>query len=241
MESLPSRIEQRLDTQLALAARMKAKEAPPGQRVAPFITISREYGCEAMAVAELLVPKLADMEGLTGAPWQIYGRQILETMSEHERLSMRLVEALDVHTRSGIEEFFDTLLGKSPPDIRVLKHLVRTERALALIGRCIILGRGGVLLTAGLPGGIHVRLVAPEQWRLKNLVARFNWDEHKARHFLHEEENGRHSFFHKYLGQDVNNPLHYHLILNAFHLSREEQVSSIIGFCAERFKTLSKA
>jgi len=235
VDSLPSRIEQRLDAQLSLAGRIKTTPAA-SKKVAPFITISRQYGCEAVALAENLIPKLVAIEGLEGEHWEIYGRQILETMAEHEHLSDRLIEALDVHTRGGIEEFFDTLIGKSPSDIRVLKHIVRTERALALIGRCIIIGRGGVLLTAGLPGGIHVRLVAPEAWRLKELVSRFKWDDHKARQFLHEEENGRHTFFQKYLGQDVNDPLHYDLILNTAHLGLEDQAAAITGLFAERIR-----
>ncbi|HEY3295162.1 MAG TPA: cytidylate kinase-like family protein [bacterium] len=234
VDAYPSSIEHRLDTQLSLAARIRSHEAQSVPKTAPFITLSRQYGCEAIALAEALMPRLAEAEGLSGERWQMYSRQILETMASQEHLSSRLIEALDVHTRSNIEEFFDTLLGKSPPDIRVLKHLVRTERALASIGHCIIIGRGGVLLTAGLPGGMHVRLIAPEAWRLSHLVKQFGWDERKAQDYLHEEESGRHSFFHKYLGQDENDPLHYDLILNVAHLGREEQVAAILGLFNER-------
>ena len=128
------------------------------------------------------------------------------------------------------------MIGASPPDIRVLRHLIRIERALATLGRCIIVGRGGVLLTAGLPGGLHIRLVAPEAVRLKSLVARFGWEQDKAQQFLHAEEQGRHSFYRKYLGQDPNNPEHYDLVVNTARLTREEQVDTIVALFAHRLK-----
>jgi hypothetical protein len=117
---------------------------------------------------------------------------------------------------------------------------VRTERALALLGHCIIIGRGGVLLTAGLPGGIHVRLVAPEAWRLKNLIAHFGWDEHRARTMLREEEHSRHSFFRKYLGQDESDPLHYDVILNAAQTTLAEQAAAIACLFGARFPSAVK-
>ena len=232
---IPSRIEQRIEAQVNEMAQRKAKKPANGARTVPFLTISRQYGCEAMTLAEQLAPRLAAAEGNTGAKWQIFNRQILETLSQQEHLSERLLDALDIHTRGGIEEFFDTLIGQAPSDIHVLKMLVRTERALALLGHCIIIGRGGVLLTAGLAGGIHVRLVAPDTWRMKNLITRFNWPEQKARMVLHEEANARHSFYYKYLGQDVSNPLLYDLTLNTSRADRDEQASAIAGLFKERF------
>jgi cytidylate kinase len=234
-DSFPSRIEQRLNAQLALASRIKHRPVPAAVAPAPFVTISREYGCEAMALAEMLAPQLAALEKSDEESWPIYNRQLLEGISETSHLSKRVAEALDVRSRSGIEEFFQTLIGQSPPDIEVLHHLIRCERALALLGHCIIVGRGGALLTAGLKGGIHIRLVASEEWRLNNLVARFSWDAAKARSILREEEQSRNSFYLKYLGQDMNKPENFDLTLNAARIPREQQVEMILTFFRLRY------
>jgi hypothetical protein len=233
-DSMPSRVEQRLDAQLALVSRMKSRPVAASTAPAPFVTISRQYGCEAMALAELLAPRLAAAEKSGVDAWPIYSRQLLEGLSETSHLSQRVVDALDVRSRSGIEEFFQTLIGQSPPDIKVLHHLVRCERALGLLGHCVIVGRGGALLTAGLKGGIHIRLIASEEWRLENLVARFGWDAAKARAFLHAEESDRHSFYHKYLGMDVGQAEHYDLILNVGRISRQQQVEVIMTYFHSR-------
>lgn len=47
-----------------------------------------------------------------------------------------------------------------------------TIRALAISGRAVIVGRGGVFLTAGMPGGIHLRIVAPVRHRITHMAER---------------------------------------------------------------------
>ncbi len=227
-EHLPLRVEQRLETQILLADRLRPRDtATPA--VAPFITIMRQYGCEAMTLAEELAALMPD------GPWPVYNRQLFEKMVEEEHLSQRLFNALDVHVRSGIEEFFESLLSRSPSDLRMLHHLVRTMRAVATLGHCIIVGRGAPVLTAGLTGGIHVRLIAPYDWRERNLVQRFGWSKEQAQEVLREEQHGRHNFFRKYLNQDANNPELYDLMLNVAHLSRPEQLGLITTLYHSRF------
>ena len=227
-EHLPARVEQRLDTQILLAQRMKPSASGP--QVLPFITIARQYGCEAMALAEDLAARLP------GGPWPIYNRQILDKLIEETRASERIFQILDVHVRSGIEEFFESLIGRSPTDLRLLHHLVKTVRGLAAIGHCIIVGRGAPVLTAGLPGGIHLRMIAPRDWREKNLTLRFGWSKEQTEEVLREEEHGRHNFFRKYLGQDANNPEFYDLMLNSARLSHEEQIETVLVLYRGRFE-----
>lgn len=228
-EHLPSRIQHRLDAQILLAERRKKSDKVEAVQPAPFITVARQYGCEAMALAELL------SERLPNGPWPVYSRQIFEKMAEEGPISERLLNSLDVHARTGIEEFFQNLLGRSPTDLRVLHQLVRTVRGLGLLGHCIIVGRGASALTAGLSGGIHIRLIAPRAWREKSLTERFNWSPEQVRSVLDEEEHGRHSFFRKYLGQDPDNPELYDLVLNTARLTRDEQTAAVQALYLTRF------
>ncbi len=227
-EHLPLRVEQRLETQIMLADRLRSRgTATP--TVAPFITIMRQYGCEAMSLAEELAAQMPD------GPWPVYNRQLFEKLAEEEHVSHRLFNALDVHVRSGIEEFFENLLGHSPSDLRLLHHLVHAMRAVGALGHCIIVGRGAPVLTAGLTGGIHVRLIAPYDWRERNLIQRFGWSKEQAHDVLREEQHGRHNFFRKYLNQDANNPELYDFMLNTAHLSRPEQLALIMTLYRSRF------
>ena len=132
-----------------------------------------------------------------------------------------------VEARGAIEEFVETLVGQIS-DLKLMHKLVHAMCATALLGRCIIVGRGGSLLTRHLPGGIHVRLIAPEEFRLKGLVDRLGWTEEDARKELHERDSHRIGFFQKYLHRDSNDPENYDLVLNASRLSRDEMCEQII-------------
>jgi cytidylate kinase len=232
-EPLPPRVEQRLRAHIEVAHRRREnKERPPA---APFVTVSRQYGCEAMEFARLLADVLTRESKQPVEQWEVYSRQIIEAIAAEAPLAEGLVESLDVRARSGLEEFFQTLVGHSPPDIEVLKLLVRIERALAHHGHCILVGRGGAVLTRNLSGGLHLRLVASEKWRLENLVTRFKWERARAREYIREEDENRSAFFRKYLNQDVNDPQHYDLILNVERLTREEQVAAAAALFRQRF------
>ena len=58
-DPLPARVEQRIDAQLAVAERLRGHLPAAASGTAPYVTISRQYGCEAMELAELLAPRLA--------------------------------------------------------------------------------------------------------------------------------------------------------------------------------------
>jgi cytidylate kinase len=232
-EPLPPRVEQRLRTHIEVAQRRRESKVPSPS--APFITVSRQYGCEAMEFANGLAEVLNRESKLPPDHWQVYNRQIIEAIGAEAPLATGLLESLDVRARSGLEEFFQTLVGHSPPDIEVLKLLVRVVRALAHHGHCILVGRGGAIITGNLANGLHVRLVAPEEWRLQSLITRFGWDAVRARQIIREEDESRGAFFRKYLNQDANDSSHYDLILNVARLSRDDQVESVAAVFRRRF------
>ena len=62
--------------------------------------------------------------------------------------------------RTRAEDFVSVLLGKSFQD-EVQKKISVAIRELALVGKAILIGRGGACITGDLHPGVHVRLVAP--------------------------------------------------------------------------------
>jgi len=81
-------------------------------------------------------------------------------------------------------------------------------------GNGILLGRGGQILLAGLPGVLRVRIIAPLEIRKKSLVKRFDYDDaHAEKLILHTdyERAGFHKFF---FGENQENPDLYDLVLN---------------------------
>ncbi|MBK6765604.1 MAG: cytidylate kinase-like family protein [bacterium] len=231
--NLPPRIEQNLESQVRVATRLREQAAVCGPRPIPFVTISRQFGCEAMALAESLAHEFDALEKLDSGSWQVYGRKLIEAMADQQYSFDQLMSALDSKARSGIEEFVETLVGQIS-DLRLLHKLVQAMRATATLGRCIIVGRGGAIMTRDLPGGLHVRLVASEEHRLKGLVERSGWPEVRAHAELKEQDSSRQTFYRKYLRHDSNDPVLYDLVLNSERLSQAEQVAQIVALFQSR-------
>lgn len=231
--NLPPRIEQNIESQVRVAARLKEQAVTSGPRPVPFITISRQFGCEAVSLATALAAECDTIENLDHGSWQVYSRKLIEQMSDQQFSYDQLMAALDSKARSGIEEFVETLVGQIS-DLKLLHKLVTTMRATASLGRCIIVGRGGAIVTRDLPGGLHIRLIASEAHRMKGLVGRSGWSEERAREELREQDSSRQSFYRKYLHRDSNDPTLYDLVLNTEWLSQSEQIAQVLTLFQSR-------
>ena len=113
--TLPVSVENRLKAQSQILRRVAAQDEGTRQaaRAAPFITISRQYGCMAHTLAESLAQRL-DAE-FPEWGFSIYDREMLEVMAEGG-------------TPAGMKHF-----GSSPPRLGLLsRHLQCSRNGLRL-------------------------------------------------------------------------------------------------------------
>jgi cytidylate kinase len=105
---------------------------------------------------------------------------------------------------------------------RYLHFLKTVIYDFALQGNGIILGRGGQVLLAGVPGVYHVRVIAPLADRLERIQAGYKCDAKQAeaivRHSDHAR-NGFHRFFYNINWEDGS---HYDLVLNTHTIGVED-------------------
>lgn len=190
---LPS-IEQRLSGWVAIQERLARV---PEVRVRPSITLSREFGCEGFPLAQELQVRL---ESLTGEPWVIHDKALLEAVATREDIPLRILKHLGDRSRDlealglmpsayhGHDEAFDKLA----------RHLV----PLAEAGNAILVGRGGAALCQGLRNCLHVRLVAPLAWRVDSVARRQGMPHDQAEAYVKENSHLRDAFFKERLGVD---------------------------------------
>ena len=140
----------------------------------PFITISRQAGAGGRTFARALADRLneADPEQ---RPWSVWDRELVEKVAREEQIPVTLVEELEVGVshRRAFQDFLASLSAKNDEDLdefQVYRRVAHTVRGLARAGRAIIVGRGGVYATVDLPTGVHVRLVAPLQDRVRHMA-----------------------------------------------------------------------
>ena len=94
-------------------------------------------------------------------------------------------------------------------------HFLKTvlfEEAAA--GDCIVSGRGGFAIFAGIPGVISVKLVAPRDVRLKRVRARFQCDDKRADLLLRQNDRDRKGFHDYFFDVDWSDPVFYDMTIN---------------------------
>ena len=181
------------------------------------VTISRQAGCGALAVAQKLAEYLQSRSPKDACPWTVFDRNLMDKVLEDHNLPVRLAKFLPEDTISKTQEIMADLFELHPPVETIVRQTAETMLKLAGLGSVILIGRGGNVITAELPHVLHVRLVAPLEKRIEyahKAYNKFNLTREQARKFCLSEDRGRERYLKKHFDADINDPLLYHMIIN---------------------------
>ncbi|MBP7584030.1 MAG: cytidylate kinase-like family protein [Spirochaetes bacterium] len=203
-------------------ARLAREGSGRGKR--PFVTISRQYGCGGYETAVALV-KL-----LTGEhTWVAYDRSVIDLLMKDLGLSRKLTESLTTAAQGQVASVFQTSFADLPPQAAVHKKLAETIRLLAVNGYVAVVGRGGNVITRDLPGGYHVRLVAPMEWKVERLCRLSGMKPREAEKQILEKDRMRDNFFREFLKFDTADPVNYDMVINNSSFGADEAAAIITG------------
>jgi cytidylate kinase len=178
------------------------------------VTISRQAGCGALAVAERLAEHLRAHAREEEPHWTVFDRNLVEKVLEDHHLPQRLAKFMRENWRSEIEDTLDELFGLHPPSWLMVRQTAETILRLVKLGNVIIIGRASNVITAKLGGVFHVRLVASVESRVRHIQESDHLDQKGAAEFVRSEDRGRGRYLKKYYHKDINDPLLYHLVIN---------------------------
>lgn len=200
-------IEQRMSAWLKIQDQLGRKVAVVPK---PAVTISRQYGCEGIALAEELKELLA-LE--TGDPWTVFDKALIERVSHDTGMSKQLLDSLGDVSRP-LDEVIGTLVPYWKTHAEAYRLLAKQLVALANQGNVIIVGRGGAVLTQSLSNCFHFRLVAPVEYRIELIKERLNITLEKARTLLIENQTARDNFIESLLNCSISDPCYYHCVFD---------------------------
>jgi hypothetical protein len=207
----------------------------------PFITISREYGCPAKEIASLLEMKLniAHQAGLSSNRWKVISKEIMVKAARELNIDPSRIEKIfNEEKRSTIDEILNSFSEKYyKSDRKIINTLASTIRDFASIGNIIIIGRNGVGITSDLNKGLHVRLVAPIEWRIRRLIEKGYFKTVEEARIHAEDIDYHRSVFTKTRTQ--KDPL-FDIYYNTQRFSSDEISDSIIYHLALRNSKRSK-
>jgi len=178
------------------------------------VTISRQAGCGALAVAEKLARYLQEHSSRHAAPWEVFDRNLMDKVLQDHDLPTRLAQFLPEDRVYYLEDIMADLVQAYPPSQTVIRQTTETILKLASLGNVIIIGRGGNIITSKLPNMFHVRLVAPLEQRIEHSHKSYGMTKTEARKFCLHEDLGRERYLKKYFNANINDASLYHMVIN---------------------------
>ena len=199
----------------AQAARMREKDSTSLPRVRPFVTISRQAGAGGHELAEWLVHVFAGQEDkdLFGG-WQVFDRKLCEMVANNPIYSASMSGLLAEEYRTKPTDFFHQILRSTVDQRTLMNEVFRVVAAVASIGKCIIVGRAGSEVTRGLSPGVAVRLVAPEEVRIRGVMDFYGLEEKAARAEAAKLDASRARLLASHFSVDIDDPTRYDAVWN---------------------------
>ncbi len=201
----------------------------------PFVTIARQAGAGGVRLAVRLAERLnAELPESGDFRWHAYDRDLVEAVANDHHLSTHLIDSLSQRDQGWLSQVLSALDFDRPGDLRVFRCTAATIRTLALAGRSILVGRGGVLMTRDLPRGVHVWLVAPHEQRVERLAKEQNLTPAKAAARVREIDHARQLFVKRYFPGQVFGPETFGLTLNCTSMSEDQMIGAIYALLAHQ-------
>ncbi|SPD75389.1 Cmk3 [uncultured Desulfobacterium sp.] len=212
-------IEQIIDDQVR-KWELKRSEEGREKIMKPLITLSREPGSGGGIIGKTIAEQLV---------LDYFHNEIIQKMAESASISERLLKTLDEKGLSVLDDWISTLVNERHlwPD-QYLRHLLKVVGAIGRHGGAVIVGRGASFI---LPPetNLRVRVVAPLETRVNNVVRDFGVSYDEAKRHVLKTESDRRAFVRKYFHEDIGAVVNYDLIINTGKLSISDAVEAIKG------------
>lgn len=167
-------------------------------------------------------------------PWTIFDSGLIEAVLQDHHLPARLASFMPEDKASQVNDIIEDLFGLHPPAETLMRQISETILRLAQLGHTIIVGRGGNVITARLPGMLHIRLVGSLEQRIAHMQRFDQLGRPAALQRIEREDGGRRRYLRKYFHKDVEDPLLYHCVINTDQISLEDAARMVAALAQNR-------
>lgn len=218
-----------------LSERVRKEQDQTQREPGPVITISRQYGCYGSEIARLLSEHLNTTvkEKRGQYQWKWIAKEVLDEAAKTlDTNPSKIAHVFAANERSFFEDMAIAFsIKRYARDPQIKKLISEIVKKYAEQGHAIIVGRAGCVLAKHIKKSLHVRLIAPDQYRINQIMKRFDLDKKAAIKRIKERDEERKKFMKFYKGDKPEAEM-FDLILNRDKLSSQEIVQTI-GRCAE--------
>ncbi len=197
----------------------------------PVITISREYGCPAKRIGKYLSEVLTEKLKHHGSTkeWKWLSKEIIEESARELKLTPSLVKNLSEYKNRSM---FDNLAlffsdRYYPSDAKINNTIAKFIHTAATEGNVIIVGRAAEAITKNFKRSLHIKLVAPLDWRAEIISNTFGKTLSEAKKEAIEMDRRRAQFRH-YFEKDVPDEEFYDAWFNCKEMTDDEIVELMV-------------
>lgn len=179
------------------------------------ITVSREYGAGGGEVARRLAEALG---------WELLDHELLHQAAAVEHVPDAELERLDEKALSMADRF-----RLHPPHQKYIHGITEVARQAATRGNVVLVGRGTRHLLGDTPNVLHLRLVAPRDWRVQRMARLEDWPFEQAEARCLEVDRTRERFTRYFFGPEALQPDQYNLVVNTGRVPLDEVVAWVLA------------
>ena len=219
-----------------IARRKKERDFDKKKRTV-FITISRDYGCQGWELALALMDQLNKR---SPAGWSLFSRKMIEQIVSDEQLDPEMVHEISEKKWSYKDWFVDSLVpaylqSDSSHVFRKMRNFILN---LADKGHCVVLGAGAQVITHRLDPekffGVHIRVTAPEIWKIRRIEEVFKLNRGEAEKKLQDHQDTRDKFIADFTGYDSADPALYTMVFNNARCNPDVMAEMICHYLASQ-------
>jgi cytidylate kinase len=115
-----------------------------------------------------------------------------------------------------------------PDDSRYLAGLKSVITELAAGNSIVIRGRGSQFILKDHPGSLHILTLAPLELRIMRVMRELNVNESTAKKEIASFDSSRREFIKRYFNAELENPVHYDLVINTERLNFDSAASIVV-------------
>jgi len=188
------------------------------QKEGLLIAISRETGSGGSQIARILSQQ---------RKMDLIGGQIIQKIAENSKVSAKAIATLDEKAVSSFDNLISSMFfAKHMSTTEFFRHLVIVIGTIGQHGNAIVMGRGANFI---LPRErtFRVRVVAPLESRIHNLMNDHGLSRDEAQKFILKRDKDRDAFIKKYFNENISDASHYDLVVNTGGMTVDRAADTI--------------
>jgi cytidylate kinase len=213
-----------LNKRVVQAQQTGSSDKDPG----PVITISREVGCSGLELANTLKEKIQQIHFQES--WKVLSKEIFHISAKELDLEPeKVAKIFKQFDRNAFDDILYTFSEKRSISEKKVRHtVVDVIRSFAEDGHSIIVGRAGNVIAGDIKNALHIRLVAPSEYKIRSIMEKNHLGHEEARKFIIEEEKDRLTYRKAVTDKHSDQPELFDVTFNRAEFSTESIVEFIL-------------